>query len=65
MCVCVRACVCVCNDRLSSDAFNNLALVYSSLVVFGMKSEDLNVKVHILVCLHVYFTFILYNIFLY
>ncbi|KAK0143450.1 hypothetical protein N1851_018425 [Merluccius polli] len=30
---------------LSSEAFSNLALVYSSLVVFGMKSEDLNVKV--------------------
>ncbi|KAM7019117.1 protein shortage in chiasmata 1 ortholog [Tautogolabrus adspersus] len=30
---------------LSSEAFNNLVLVYSSLVLFGMKSEDLDVKV--------------------
>uniref|UniRef100_A0A8C7WQG8 Shortage in chiasmata 1 n=1 Tax=Oryzias sinensis TaxID=183150 RepID=A0A8C7WQG8_9TELE len=29
----------------SSEAFNNLTLVYSSLVLFGMKSEDLDVKV--------------------
>uniref|UniRef100_A0A096MFR2 Shortage in chiasmata 1 n=1 Tax=Poecilia formosa TaxID=48698 RepID=A0A096MFR2_POEFO len=29
----------------SSETFNNLALVYSSLVLFGMKSEDLDVKV--------------------
>ncbi|XP_078808483.1 protein shortage in chiasmata 1 ortholog isoform X4 [Oryzias latipes] len=31
--------------RFSSEAFNNLTLVYSSLVLFGMKSEDLDVKV--------------------
>ncbi|XP_055017779.1 protein shortage in chiasmata 1 ortholog isoform X2 [Boleophthalmus pectinirostris] len=30
---------------LSSEAFNNLVLVYSSLVIFSMKSEDLVVKV--------------------
>ncbi|XP_068994580.1 protein shortage in chiasmata 1 ortholog [Embiotoca jacksoni] len=30
---------------LSSEAFSNLVLVYSSLVLFGMKSEDLDVKV--------------------
>ncbi|XP_072289991.1 protein shortage in chiasmata 1 ortholog [Eucyclogobius newberryi] len=30
---------------LSSEAFSNLILVYSSLVIFGLKSEDLNVKV--------------------
>ncbi|XP_076007238.1 protein shortage in chiasmata 1 ortholog [Genypterus blacodes] len=29
----------------SSEAFNNLMLVYSSLVLFGMKAEDLDVKV--------------------
>ncbi|XP_051807077.1 protein shortage in chiasmata 1 ortholog [Acanthochromis polyacanthus] len=29
----------------SSEAFSNLVLVYSSLVLFGMKSEDLDVKV--------------------
>ncbi|CAG5925155.1 unnamed protein product [Menidia menidia] len=29
----------------SSEAFNNLVLVYSSLVLFGGKSENLNVKV--------------------
>ncbi|KAM9391431.1 protein shortage in chiasmata 1 ortholog [Pholidichthys leucotaenia] len=29
----------------SGEAFSNLVLVYSSLVLFGMKSEDLNVKV--------------------
>ncbi|XP_027133830.1 protein shortage in chiasmata 1 ortholog isoform X2 [Larimichthys crocea] len=29
----------------SSEAFSHLALVYSSLVLFRMKSEDLNVKV--------------------
>ncbi|XP_065818117.1 protein shortage in chiasmata 1 ortholog [Labrus bergylta] len=29
----------------STEAFNNLVLVYSSLVLFGMKSEDLDVKV--------------------
>lgn len=29
----------------SSEAFNNLLLVYSSLVLFSMKSEDLDVKV--------------------
>uniref|UniRef100_UPI0037E8A9FC protein shortage in chiasmata 1 ortholog n=1 Tax=Semicossyphus pulcher TaxID=241346 RepID=UPI0037E8A9FC len=29
----------------SSEAFNNLVLVYSSLVLFSMKSEDLDVKV--------------------
>ncbi|KAI3372610.1 hypothetical protein L3Q82_023088, partial [Scortum barcoo] len=29
----------------SSDAFSNLVLVYSSLVLFGMKAEDLDVKV--------------------
>uniref|UniRef100_A0A8P4GRS3 Protein shortage in chiasmata 1 ortholog n=1 Tax=Dicentrarchus labrax TaxID=13489 RepID=A0A8P4GRS3_DICLA len=29
----------------SSEAFRNLVLVYSSLVLFGMKSEDLDVKV--------------------
>ncbi|KAM4579444.1 protein shortage in chiasmata 1 ortholog [Fundulus diaphanus] len=29
----------------SSEAFNNLVLVYSSLVLFGMKSEELDVKV--------------------
>ncbi|XP_041854382.1 protein shortage in chiasmata 1 ortholog isoform X2 [Melanotaenia boesemani] len=29
----------------SSEAFNNLVLVYSSLVLFGMKPEALNVKV--------------------
>ncbi|XP_055080229.1 protein shortage in chiasmata 1 ortholog [Periophthalmus magnuspinnatus] len=30
---------------LSSEAFNNLTLVYSSMVIFSMKSEDLDVKV--------------------
>ncbi|XP_034548971.1 protein shortage in chiasmata 1 ortholog isoform X2 [Notolabrus celidotus] len=30
---------------LSSEAFNNLVLVYSSLVLFSMKSDDLDVKV--------------------
>ncbi|XP_038560284.1 protein shortage in chiasmata 1 ortholog isoform X2 [Micropterus salmoides] len=38
-----------CPDRqgggFSSEAFSNLVLVYSSLVLFGMKSEDLDVKV--------------------
>ncbi|XP_029999100.1 protein shortage in chiasmata 1 ortholog [Sphaeramia orbicularis] len=37
-----------CPDRqggLSREAFSNLVLVYSSLVLFGMKSEDLEVKV--------------------
>ncbi|XP_029915556.1 protein shortage in chiasmata 1 ortholog [Myripristis murdjan] len=29
----------------SSEAFSNLVLVYSSLVLFSMKTEDLNVKV--------------------
>ncbi|KAK2901796.1 hypothetical protein Q8A73_011542 [Channa argus] len=29
----------------SSDAFSNLVLIYSSLVLFGMKSGDLDVKV--------------------
>ncbi|KAM9360190.1 protein shortage in chiasmata 1 ortholog [Symphorus nematophorus] len=29
----------------SSETFSNLVLVYSSLVLFGMKSEDLDVKV--------------------
>ncbi|XP_043968411.1 protein shortage in chiasmata 1 ortholog [Gambusia affinis] len=29
----------------SSETFNNLVLVYSSLVLFGMKSEELDVKV--------------------
>ncbi|XP_026176904.1 protein shortage in chiasmata 1 ortholog [Mastacembelus armatus] len=29
----------------SSEAFSNLVLVYSSLVLFGMKSEDLDVKI--------------------
>ncbi|XP_047236177.1 protein shortage in chiasmata 1 ortholog isoform X3 [Girardinichthys multiradiatus] len=29
----------------SSEAFNNLVLVYSSLVLFGMKSKELDVKV--------------------
>ncbi|KAK2837948.1 hypothetical protein Q5P01_015160 [Channa striata] len=29
----------------SSDAFSNLVLIYSSLVLFGMKPEDLDVKV--------------------
>ncbi|XP_055367768.1 protein shortage in chiasmata 1 ortholog isoform X2 [Betta splendens] len=29
----------------SSEAFSNLVLVYSSLVLFGMKTEDLDVKV--------------------
>ncbi|XP_017267688.1 protein shortage in chiasmata 1 ortholog isoform X2 [Kryptolebias marmoratus] len=29
----------------SSEAFNNLVLLYSSLVLFGMKSEELDVKV--------------------
>ncbi|XP_024131425.1 protein shortage in chiasmata 1 ortholog [Oryzias melastigma] len=31
--------------RFSSETFSNLALVYSSLVLFGMKPEDLDVKV--------------------
>ncbi|XP_037535958.1 protein shortage in chiasmata 1 ortholog [Nematolebias whitei] len=30
---------------LSSEAFNNLVLVYSSLVLFNMKAEELDVKV--------------------
>ncbi|XP_040898476.1 protein shortage in chiasmata 1 ortholog [Toxotes jaculatrix] len=30
---------------LSSEAFSNLVLVYSSLVLFGMKTKDLDVKV--------------------
>lgn len=34
-----------CDDRFSSEAFSNLVLVYSCLVLFGMKSEDLDVKV--------------------
>ncbi|XP_054467380.1 protein shortage in chiasmata 1 ortholog [Anoplopoma fimbria] len=29
----------------STEAFSNLVLVYSSLVLFGMKSEDLDIKV--------------------
>nr|XP_033475528.1 protein shortage in chiasmata 1 ortholog [Epinephelus lanceolatus] len=29
----------------TSEAFSNLVLIYSSLVLFGMKSEDLDVKV--------------------
>ncbi|XP_067084584.1 protein shortage in chiasmata 1 ortholog [Osmerus mordax] len=30
---------------LTSEGFNNLVLIYSSLVLFGLKSEDLDVKV--------------------
>ena len=30
---------------MTSEGFNNLLLVYSSLVLFGFKSEDLDVKV--------------------
>ncbi|XP_019907735.2 protein shortage in chiasmata 1 ortholog isoform X2 [Esox lucius] len=33
---------------LKSEGFNNLALVYSSLVLFGLETEDLDVKVVIL-----------------
>ena len=34
-----------CTGRFSSQTFDNLVLVYSSVVLFSMKSEDLNVKV--------------------
>lgn len=30
---------------MTSEGFNNLVLVYSSLVLFGLKTEDLDVKV--------------------
>ncbi|KAJ8006029.1 hypothetical protein DPEC_G00124010 [Dallia pectoralis] len=39
---------CQTDSGLSSEGFNNLALVYSSLVLFGLKTEDLDVKVVIL-----------------
>ncbi|XP_056233081.1 protein shortage in chiasmata 1 ortholog isoform X2 [Seriola aureovittata] len=38
-------CFCLCDGRFSSEAFSNLVLVNSSLVLFGMKSKDLDVKV--------------------
>lgn len=37
--------VCLHGGSLSGDAFSNLALVYSSLVLFSTKPEDLYVKV--------------------
>lgn len=40
------------NGRFSSETFSNLALVYSSLVLFGMKPEDLDVKVKHQTCLY-------------
>uniref|UniRef100_A0A673WVG6 Protein shortage in chiasmata 1 ortholog n=1 Tax=Salmo trutta TaxID=8032 RepID=A0A673WVG6_SALTR len=33
------------DSGLTSEGFNNLVLVYSSLVLFGLKTEDLDVKV--------------------
>ncbi|KAL0979638.1 hypothetical protein UPYG_G00187590 [Umbra pygmaea] len=33
------------HSGLNSEGFNNLVLLYSSLVLFGLKSEDLDVKV--------------------
>lgn len=41
----LTALVCLHGGSFSGDAFSNLALVYSSLVLFSMKPEDLNVKV--------------------
>lgn len=41
----LTAVACLYDGRFSSEAFNNLVLVYSSLLFFNMKSEDLNVKV--------------------
>ena len=35
----------LCDGRFSTESFSNLVLVYSSLVLFSMKSEGLDVKV--------------------